>query len=179
MPRSRFGLRRNGTFSESDAVQFGGSAPRESSTSPVGFQSVVTMLPDLVENIGDVGLENSGVYFITCECFGAKFLKVGRSKSVDSRRRELQCGCPFELTIEHVQPMDEKEALELERRYRETFRSMQQRIRQGNASISTTDANLMPRWFSFTGEIEAFVRQLRTEATPDANLVREQQALLF
>ena len=122
---------------------------------------------------------NSGVYFITCECFGEKFMKVGRSSDVASRRRELQSGCPFELVIEYVQPMDEKDAMEQERRCRGIFRSMQQRIQKDDMSSSSPENELMPRWFPFAGEIKAFVRELKSGDTPDAILEREQQALLF
>lgn len=122
---------------------------------------------------------NSGVYFITCECFGAKFMKVGRSSDVASRRRELQSGCPFELVIEYVQPMDEKDAIEQERRCRGIFRSMQQRIQIGEAGSSSPQKALMPRWFPFAGEIKTFVRELHSGDTPDAVLAMEQQALLF
>jgi hypothetical protein len=124
-------------------------------------------------------LGNSGVYFITCECFGAKFVKLGRSTDVASRRRELQSGCPFELVIEYVQPLDENGAIEHERRYRALFRTMQQRIPQVTLSSSSTDKKRLTRWFPFTGEIEAFVRQLKDGETPDTTPASDQQALLF
>ena len=122
---------------------------------------------------------NSGVYFITCECFGAKFVKLGRSSDVASRRRELQSGCPFDLVIEYVQSLDEKQAIEHERRYRTLFRTMEQRLPQDSLSSSSTDKKRMTRWFPFTGEIEAFVRQLKEGELPDIEPVSDQQALLF
>jgi len=88
-------------------------------------------------------LGNSGVYFITCECFGAKFVKLGRSSDVANRRRELQSGCPFELVIEYVQSLAEKEAIEHERRYRTLFRTMQQRLPEDTLSFSSTDKKRM------------------------------------
>ena len=122
---------------------------------------------------------NSGVYFITCECFGAKFVKLGRSSDVANRRRELQSGCPFELVIEYVQSLAEKEAIEHERRYRTLFRTMQQRLPEEALSASSTDKKRMTRWFPFTGEIEAFVRQLKDGELPDTEPVSDPQALLF
>lgn len=124
-------------------------------------------------------LGNSGVYFITCECFNAKFVKLGRSSDVASRRRELQSGCPFELAIEHVQQMAEQEASEQERRYRGLFRTIQQRIPQDTRNSPSTDRKRMTRWFPFTGEIEAFVQELKSDETPATRLVREPQPLLF
>ncbi|TWT91671.1 hypothetical protein Pla100_50900 [Neorhodopirellula pilleata] len=122
---------------------------------------------------------NSGVYFITCECFGAKFVKLGRSSDVASRRRELQSGCPFELVIEHVQPLDEKQAIEHERRYRSLFRTMEQRISQVTENSSSTNKKRLTRWFPFTGEIEAFVVQLKEGELPNTALASDPQALLF
>ena len=122
---------------------------------------------------------NSGVYFITCECFGEKFVKLGRSSDVASRRRELQSGCPFELVIEYVQTLDEKQAIEHERRYRTLFRTMEQRLPQAPLSSSSTDRKRMTRWFPFTGEIKAFVRQLKDGELPDTEPVGDSQALLF
>lgn len=122
---------------------------------------------------------NSGVYFITCECFGAKFVKLGRSSDVASRRRELQSGCPFELVIEYVQPLDKKQAIEHERRYRTLFRTMEKRLSEAIQSSSSTDKKRMTRWFPFTGEIEAFVRQLKDGELPDTEPVSDPQALLF
>lgn len=122
---------------------------------------------------------NSGVYFITCECFGAKFVKLGRSSDVASRRHELQSGCPFKLVIEHVQPLDEKEAIEHERRYRTLFRTMEQRLPEDTLSSSSTDKKRLTRWFPFTGEIEAFVQELKCEDSAETFFVKEQQALLF
>lgn len=124
-------------------------------------------------------MENSGIFFITCECYGAKFVKVGRSTDVASRRRELQCGCPFVLTIEYVQSVDEKDALEQERRCRSQFRTIQQKIQRDETWKSSTDENLMPRWFLFTGEIETFVRELKNSESPESSLAIDQQALLF
>ncbi len=122
---------------------------------------------------------NSGVYFITCECFGAKFVKLGHSSDVASRRRELQSGCPFELVIEHVQTLDEKEAIEHERRYRTLFRTMEQRLPQDTPSSSSIDKKRLTRWFPFTGEIEAFVRQLKEGECTDTTPACDPQALLF
>lgn len=106
-------------------------------------------------------------------------MKLGRSSDVASRRRELQSGCPFELVIEYVQPMGEKEAIEHERRYRTLFRTMEQRIPQDSLSSSSTDKKRMTRWFPFTGEIEAFVQQLKDGELPDTEPVGDSQALLF
>ena len=122
---------------------------------------------------------NSGVYLILCECFGAKFVKLGRSSDVASRRRELQSGCPFELVIEYVQHLDEKEAIEHERRYRTLFRTMAQRLPQDTKSSTSTDKKRMTRWFPFTGEIGAFVQKLKDGECPDTTPATEQQALLF
>ncbi|TWU18595.1 hypothetical protein Poly21_07590 [Allorhodopirellula heiligendammensis] len=124
-------------------------------------------------------MENSGIYFITCECFGAKFVKVGRSTDVASRRRELQCGCPFELVIEYVQPVDEEEAIMQERRYRAKLRSLLQRIQQADAWQLSASENLMPRWFPFVGEIEAHVLELKNEESPESSVATDQQAMLF
>ncbi len=122
---------------------------------------------------------NSGVYFITCECFGAKFVKLGRSSDVASRRRELQSGCPFELVIEYVLPLDEDDSIEHERRYRTLFRAMAQRLPQDTESSTSTDKIRMTRWFLFTGEIEAFVTQLKVGELPDTAPATDPQALLF
>lgn len=105
-------------------------------------------------------------------------MKLGRSSDVASRRRELQSGCPFELVIEYVQPLNEKEAIEHERRYRTLFRTTEQRLPQ-EALNSSTDKKRMTRWFPFTGEIEAFVRQLKEGELPDTTPASDQQALLF
>jgi len=37
----------------------------------------------------------------------------------------------------------------------------------------------MTRWFPFTGELEAFVRQLKDGELPDTEPVSDPQALLF
>ncbi len=124
-------------------------------------------------------MENSGIYFITCECFGVKFVKVGRSTDVASRRRELQCGCPFELVIEYVQPVDEDEALMQEHRYRAKLRSLAQRIQQADAWQLSASENLMPRWFPFVGEIEAHVLELKNGESPESPFATDQQAMLF
>tara|TARA_A100001391_G_scaffold204208_1_gene199027 strand:+ start:683 stop:1057 length:375 start_codon:yes stop_codon:yes gene_type:complete len=124
-------------------------------------------------------LENSGIYFITCECFGTKFVKVGRSTDVASRRRELQCGCPFELVIEYVQPVDEEEAIMHERRYRAKLRSLAQQIQRTDAWRLPTSENLMPRWFPFIGEIEAHVFELKNGESPGSSFATDQQAMLF
>ncbi len=123
---------------------------------------------------------NSGVYFITCDCFGTKFVKLGRSSDVASRRRELQSGCPFALVIEYVQPMDEQEAIEHDRRYRALFRTMAQRIQQDTESSTSADQTRLTRWFPFTGEIEAFVEDLKSSSLSDKLYADiEHQALLF
>ncbi|WP_146581091.1 hypothetical protein [Neorhodopirellula pilleata] len=96
-----------------------------------------------------------------------------------SRRRELQSGCPFELVIEHVQPLDEKQAIEHERRYRSLFRTMEQRISQVTENSSSTNKKRLTRWFPFTGEIEAFVVQLKEGELPNTALASDPQALLF
>ncbi|XZE55876.1 hypothetical protein SH139x_001905 [Planctomycetaceae bacterium SH139] len=106
-------------------------------------------------------------------------MKLGRSSDVASRRRELQSGCPFELVIEYVQTLDEKQAIEHERRYRTLFRTMQQRLPEDTLSSLSTDKKRMARWFPFTGEIEAFVRQLKDGDLPDTTPATDPQALLF
>ncbi|TWT66705.1 hypothetical protein CA85_28020 [Allorhodopirellula solitaria] len=124
-------------------------------------------------------MENSGVYFITCECFGAKFVKVGRSTDVASRRRELQCGCPFELMIEYIHPVDDEEAITQERRYRAKLRSLAQQIQQTDAWRLSTSEKLMPRWFPFVGEIEAYVLELKNGESPESAFATDQQSMLF
>ncbi|WP_222435445.1 GIY-YIG nuclease family protein [Allorhodopirellula solitaria] len=106
-------------------------------------------------------------------------MKVGRSTDVASRRRELQCGCPFELMIEYIHPVDDEEAITQERRYRAKLRSLAQQIQQTDAWRLSTSEKLMPRWFPFVGEIEAYVLELKNGESPESAFATDQQSMLF
>jgi len=60
-------------------------------------------------------MANAGVYSITCEFLGRRFVKIGLSVNVQRRRSQLQSGCPFKLRIEHIEPMNESNAILKER----------------------------------------------------------------
>jgi len=123
-------------------------------------------------------LENSGLYFITCECFGKKYVKIGRSTDVATRRRELQTGCPFPLVIEHVQAMDQRSAIEQERRYRAQFTSMHSREPCNDEAATSADPPRMPRWFRVSDQIQTFLDNLKSDSA-QANPPPDPQTLLF
>jgi hypothetical protein len=128
-------------------------------------------------------LSNSGVYFITCEFLGRRFVKIGRSTNIARRRNQLQSGCPFRLKVEHIAAMSESEAVAKEKKWRAMFKDMRKRCESFNAISDDVNTQLMFHWFPYENEIEAFIErrkaqtattELDEEVAPD-----HQEQLLF
>tara|TARA_R110002072_G_scaffold23181_3_gene80445 strand:- start:28185 stop:28571 length:387 start_codon:yes stop_codon:yes gene_type:complete len=128
-------------------------------------------------------LSNSGVYFITCEFLGRRFVKIGRSTNIARRRNQLQSGCPFRLKVEHIEAMSESEAVAKEKKWRAMFQDMRKRCESFKASTDEVNTQLMFHWFPYENEIEAFIerRKARDATTEfdDEVAPAHQEQLLF
>ncbi|KLU02286.1 hypothetical protein RISK_005352 [Rhodopirellula islandica] len=128
-------------------------------------------------------MSNSGVYFITCEFLGRRFVKIGRSTNIARRRNQLQSGCPFRLKVEHIEAMSESEAVAKEKKWRAMFQDMRKRCESFNANTDDVNTQLMFHWFPYENDIEAFIerRKARDSATEFDEEVApvHQEQLLF
>ncbi|EMB13226.1 AAA ATPase central domain protein [Rhodopirellula europaea 6C] len=88
-------------------------------------------------------MSNSGVYFITCEFLGRRFVKIGRSTNIARRRNQLQSGCPFRLKVEHIEVMSKSEAVAKEKKWRAMFQDMRKRCEWFNANTDDVNTQLM------------------------------------
>ncbi|MEO9593804.1 GIY-YIG nuclease family protein [Rhodopirellula bahusiensis] len=129
-------------------------------------------------------MSNSGVYFITCEFLGRRFVKIGRSTNIARRRNKLQSGCPFRLNAEHIEVMSESEAVDKEKQWHAMFKDMRKRCEWFDVISDEVNTQLMFQWFPYENEIEAFIEHRKAkdsttkideeEAAPD-----RQEQLLF
>ncbi|EMB15013.1 GIY-YIG nuclease family protein [Rhodopirellula europaea] len=128
-------------------------------------------------------MSNSGVYFITCEFLGRRFVKIGRSTNIARRRNQLQSGCPFRLKVEHIEVMSESEAVKKEKQWHAMFKDMRKRCEWFNANTDDVNSQLMFHWFPYENDIKAFIErrkaqnsatELDEEVAPD-----QQEQLLF
>lgn len=94
------------------------------------------------------GCENEFVYFIRCRRAGA--VKIGTAWNPEVRRKFLQTGCPFPLSVAAVVVAKHGScgAGKWERRLHSAFRHLHMR----------------GEWFHYKGDIAAFVEWLRTSA---------------
>ncbi|WP_081480852.1 GIY-YIG nuclease family protein [Rhodopirellula baltica] len=127
-------------------------------------------------------MSNSGVYFITCEFLGRRFVKIGRSTNIARRRSQLQSGCPFRLKIEHVDAMSESEAVVNEKKWHAMFKDMRKRCKWFNAKSDDVNTQLMFHWFPYENEIESFIehrkaRDSTTEFDEEVTAGRQEQLL--
>lgn len=126
-------------------------------------------------------MSNSGVYFITCEFFGRRFIKIGRSTNIQRRRNQLQSGCPFRLHVEHVEAMSDPEATAFEKKLTSTFKNMRKRCEWFNTISDDGITHMMLHWFPYDDEIEAYIEQVKAGDTTSAFKEEEfdHQRLLF
>ena len=129
-------------------------------------------------------MSNSGVYFITCEFLGKRFVKIGRSTNIARRRNQLQSGCPFRLKVEHVETMSELEAVAKEKQWHAMFKDMRKRCEWFNTIANEVDTQLMFHWFPYENDIEAFIERRKTsdaatEFDEKESELNHQEQLLF
>ncbi|WP_081610927.1 GIY-YIG nuclease family protein [Rhodopirellula europaea] len=128
-------------------------------------------------------MSNSGVYFITCEFLGRRFVKIGRSTNIARRRNQLQSGCPFRLKVEHIEAMSESESVKKEKQWRAMFQDMRKRCEWFNAGSDDVNGQLMFHWFPYENEIEAFIERRKAQDSTtefDEEVVpANQEQLLF
>ena len=129
-------------------------------------------------------LSNTGVYFITCEFLGRRFVKIGRSTNIARRRNQLQSGCPFRLKVEHIEAMSESEAVVKEKQWHAMFKDMRKRCEWFNTNTDDMNTQLMFHWFPYENEITAFIegrkrRQTTTEIDDEEPEFNRQGQLLL
>ncbi|EMB13446.1 GIY-YIG nuclease family protein [Rhodopirellula europaea] len=128
-------------------------------------------------------MSNSGVYFITCEFLGRRFVKIGRSTNIARRRSQLQSGCPFRLKVEHIEVMSESEAVVKEKQWHAMFKDMRKRCESFNAISDDVNPQFMFHCPPYENDIEAFIerRKARDSATEldDDDAPDHQEQLLF
>ncbi|ELP33693.1 GIY-YIG nuclease family protein [Rhodopirellula baltica] len=127
-------------------------------------------------------MSNSGVYFITCEFIGRRFVKIGRSTNIARRRNQLQSGCPFRLKVEHIEAMSESEAVVKEKEWHAMFKNMRKRCEWFDVISDEVNTQLMFHWFPYENDIKAFIEGRKAQnatAEIDEEVAPDQQVQLL
>ncbi|TWU39985.1 hypothetical protein Q31b_33010 [Novipirellula aureliae] len=86
----------------------------------------------------------------------------------------------MELTIEHVEPMSEEEAIETERRWHLLLENLQNRDAWEETVFADVQSLLTSRWFPYANNIKSFVEQLKSATLCDELYSgTERQSMLF